>query len=240
MYKSERDGKARQVVCNCYYCLRSMERNTQNKQHENDVLIIGIFKVGNFFFLCSFQISCFLCHGVGERNPVAAINLHFNLLYFPYMNFIDNLKYKWNSVCIELCLCEVYIIDTISAQSYYISRQCDMRSKTKLYFEWISHKCKMLFNIFFSIHLTSLFFFCHIILNLFTLALLLSQFCTYGYVWVEDMENISFFLSLSACEYWNVSYHLLNQSPCIQSTGILYIFFISLHPMLFTSMRVYF
>lgn len=92
MYESERDIKTRQVVCNCYYCLRSMEKNTQNKQHENDVLIIDIYKSLEFSSFCAHFMSWWW-----RERILLLLSIYILIcsIFHTFMTFIDNLKYKW-------------------------------------------------------------------------------------------------------------------------------------------------
>jgi len=116
--------------------------------------------------------------------------------------------YYWYNICTKLLHLE--------AMWYEI--------KAKIYFEWISHKCKMLFNILFSIHLTSLFF----VIYPFESVHSNSPVVTVLYIWLRvggGYGKYFFFFSLSVCEYWNVSYHLLNQSPYIHNLQAYYTFF---------------
>lgn len=121
------------------------------------------------------------------------------------MNFIDNLKFKWK-LCLHwtVPLWSLYYWYNICTKLLHLEAMWD-EIKGKMYFEWISHKCKMLFNIFLfcSLSISLLYFLSYTLLNLFTLTLPLSQHCTYGYVWVEDMKNFSFF-SLFLFQYVNI------------------------------------
>lgn len=121
------------------------------------------------------------------------------------MNFIDNLKFKWK-LCLHwtVPLWSLYYWYNICTKLLHLEAMWD-EIKGKMYFEWISHKCKMLFNIFLfcSLSISLLYFLSYTLLNLFTLTLLLSQYCTYGYEWVEDMKIFSFF-SLFLFQYVNI------------------------------------
>lgn len=161
------------------------------------------------------------------------------------MNFIDNLKFKWK-LCLHwtVPLWSLYYWYNICTKLLHLEAMWD-EIKGKMYFEWISHKCKMLFNIFLfcSLSISLLYFLSYTLLNLFTLTLLLSQYCTYGYVWVEDMKNFSFFhsFSFSMCILKCIVSFVESEPVYTIYRHIIHFFLhIHMHPLHYTSMRVNF
>lgn len=113
--------------------------------------------------------------------------------------------------------------------------------QSKINFEWISHKCKMLFNILFSIHLTSLFF----VIYPFESVHFNSPVVTVLCIWLRVGGGYGkYFFFFSLFLYVNIEmYRIICWIRVHIYTiyrHIIHFFFIFLHPLLSTSMRVYF